>query len=93
MSIKKKYNASFKTKVALTALKDDKTIAELSSLFEVHSTQIKEWKKLAKDAVPSAFMPKKSNKKKSDSISDSDLYEEIGRLKIENAFLKKKLDC
>lgn len=90
--MKKKYGVDFKTKVALAALKGDKTIAELSSDFEVHPSQIKDWKKLVREAIPSILSSSKSRKKRKSETTESDLYEAIGRLKIENAFLKKKLD-
>ena len=90
--MKKKYGVDFKTKVALEALKEEKTIAELASNFGVHPTQIKDWKKTVKEAIPTIFSNSKSSKKKSKTTPESELYEAIGRLKIENNFLKKKLN-
>jgi len=90
--MRKKYSASFKAKVAMAALKGEKTLSELASDYEVHTTQIKEWKKQVSEQLPDIFSSSRGRKKKGDGVKDSDLYEEIGRLKIENAFFKKKLD-
>ncbi len=90
--MKKKYGVEFKTRVAVEALKENKTIAELSSNFSVHPTQIKDWKRKVVEGIPSILSSSKSRKKKKEITSESDLYEAIGRLKIENSFLKKKLN-
>ena len=90
--MKKKYGVEFKTRVAIEALKENKTIAELASNFSVHPTQIKDWKRKVVAGIPSILSSSKSGKKKKEITSESDLYEAIGRLKIENSFLKKKLN-
>jgi transposase-like protein len=85
--IRRKHGAPFKTKVALEAIKEDRTIAELASEFKVHPNQISKWKKHFQDNVASIF---------ADGPGDdyeqiiSQLYEEIGRLKVELDFLKKR---
>ena len=89
MSIRKKHSALFKAKVALAALENQKTLAELATEFQVHTSQVKQWKKISKDSLSNIFS--NGQKVKKDAFKDSDLYEEIGRLKVENAFLKKKL--
>lgn len=90
--MKKKYGVEFKTRVAVEALKENKTIAELASNFSVHPTQIKDWKRKVIEGIPSILSSTKLRKKKKEITSESDLYEAIGRLKIENGFLKKKLN-
>ncbi len=86
--MRKRYGKEFKKKVALAALKEEKTLAELGSKFEVHPTQIKEWKKVAQEQLSKLFdTSKRKNTKKGEN--EANLFEEIGRLKIENNFLKK----
>ena len=89
--MRKVFSSSFKSRVALASLKEEKTISELSSEFEVHPSQIKDWKKRVIEMLPQIFSSKKSLKSKKHDVQDSDLYETIGRLKVENTFLKKKL--
>lgn len=80
-----------KAKVALTAIKGEMTISEISSKFQVHSSQIARWKKQALQGLMEIF----SKNGKSPSPHDSspmveELYKEIGKLKVENEWLKKK---
>ncbi len=92
MSTRKYFTAEFKAKVALVALKGDKTMAELSSEYEVHSTQITEWKKELKANIPAIFTRKKDKKTKDQEDLIEDLYKNIGKTQAENNWLKKKLD-
>jgi transposase len=89
--VKKKYSASFKEKIALEAIKESKTIAELSSKHQIHRVQISQWKKCAQEAIPRVFMDgrteKNRNKEKEDLIDE--LYKQIGQLKVENDWQKK----
>lgn len=89
MSVKKKYTAEDKAKVALEALRGNMTQNEISSKFQVHSTQINSWKNIAREALVNGF---KDNSKKSipdDGLTD-ELYKQIGQLKVELEWLKKK---
>lgn len=90
--LRRNYDENFKTKVVLEALKEQKTLAQLSGEFELHSTQISDWKKQAITGLPSVFGGQKA------IISDdaqeeltAPLYQQIGQLKVELDFLKKKL--
>jgi putative transposase len=85
------FTVEFKSKVASEALKGDRTLAELSSVFEVHSSQIREWKLQAVEALKEAFSRKRGRKPKNESGPD-DLLKMIGRLQVENEFLKKKYE-
>ena len=85
---RRKFTAAFKAKVALEALKNQKTLAELSSQFEVSSVMISKWKIEFLENMSLVF--EKDSKKKNDENIDVDmLYAQIGQLKVENDFLKK----
>ena len=87
---RKRHSPTFKAKVAIDALKGDKTSAELASKYEVIPTQISAWKKKLLESSPQIFESKQKGKNAQDSETAS-LYEEIGRLKMELDWLKKKL--
>ena len=89
-TIKRVHSKEFKAKVALEAVKNERTIAELSSVFEVHPNLITKWKKDLLFSIPGIFDGR--HNKKEDSLDVNDLYKEIGKLKIENEFLKKKYE-
>ena len=88
--MRKTYTAKFKAKVALEALKGDRTLAELASKYEVHSTQIGQWRKELLERLPDLFSGKQKKKDKDADAEKAWLYEEIGRLKVELDWLKKK---
>lgn len=90
-NIKRIHPPAFKARVALEALKEQKTIAELSSLYSVHSTQITKWKKQALDILVSGFGTGQKQQEKDDKELVQELYRQIGRLKVEVDFLKKKM--
>ena len=80
----------FKAKVALAAIKGDKTLAELSEQFDVHQNQITEWKKQLLDQADSVFGSSQEHKK-ADEVQLKDLHAKIGELALENDFLAKAL--
>lgn len=89
MSVQKKYTAEEKAKVALEALRGNMTMNEISSKFQVHSTQITRWKAIAKDALVTGFKtPVKKDLEDNELIEE--LYKQIGQLKVELEWLKKK---
>lgn len=82
-------SAALKAKVALAAAKGDRTTAELASKFGVHASQVTSWKKQLLTGVPDLFANGRSRKEAS-SPDEQELYEQIGRLKMEVEWLKKK---
>ena len=90
MQKRKKYPKEFKARVALEAIKGEKTIAELSSEYEVHSNMITKWKKQLKEHISDIFIRKNEQEPDAEKKIDN-LYKEIGRIQVENAWLKKKL--
>lgn len=88
---RKTHTAEFKVKVALDAIRGLKTASELASQYQIHPVQISQWKKQAVEGLSEIFQRNTSRKKpKSEDELTSPLYEEIGRLKMELDWLKKK---
>jgi transposase len=88
------YDAAFKTKVILEAFKGLKTLAQLSAEYGIHSQLITDWKRQALDGLPSLFEPthhKPPLTEEQREAIEGPLYQQIGQLKVENDFLKKKL--
>ena len=85
-----RYSATEKAKIALEAIKGEMTLAQITSKYKVHATQVAAWKKQALASLPDAFADKRRQEQTSHEAQLSELYEQIGRLKIENDFLKKK---
>lgn len=90
-NIRRVHPPAFKARVAIDALKEQKTIAQLSSLYAVHETQITKWKKRALDILTAGFSEKWQRQEKDDQELIQELYRQIGRLKVEVDFLKKKM--
>jgi len=88
--IRRNHSALFKAKVALEAVKKEKTIAQLSSDFGVHPNQITQWRRRLLDEVPDIFSKKRKKKEKDNEELQSELYRQIGQLKVELDWLKKK---
>ena len=95
MKKQRTFTAAFKAKVALEAIKGVKTLDKISSEYEVHQTQIHKWK--AQGLKNFSLIFERNDADKLDKIKDEceaevkKLYEEIGRLKVENDFLKKTM--
>jgi len=90
MSLKRKtYSPAFRAKVALAAHRGDKTIHQLASHFQVSPQQISNWKARLTQRVEEIFQDNRSHKKE-ESANEAELFEQIGRLKMEVDWLKKK---
>jgi putative transposase len=87
---RRSFSGAFKAKVALAACRGDKTTAQLAAEYEVHVGQITAWKKQLLEGVPELFEDGRSKGAAVDGANDQQLYEQIGRLKMEVEWLKKK---
>ena len=87
---RRNHSAAFKAKVALAAAKGDRTIAQLASQYEVHPSQINKWKKQLLESLPDLFSCRKPNDQQDQEALTAQLYQQIGQLKVELDWLKKK---
>lgn len=86
----KGHDAAFKARVALEALKSDKTMAQISSEYGVHVNQIRQWRQRLLEEIPNVFGDHRRKKEKESEEMTSELYKQIGQLKVEVDWLKKK---
>ncbi len=91
-SSRKNYPAVFKVKVALAALKGDKTLAQLASEFGVHTNQIQQWKKRLLSEAPGLFSHRRRKRERDAEELQAELYRQIGQLKVELDWLKKRVE-
>ena len=87
---KRKFTIAFKTKVAIEALKERETLSELANRFELHPNQISQWKREFLHNAERAF-DVKGPKQEDPEKQLGELYQKIGKLEVENDFLKKSL--
>lgn len=90
VTMQKRYDATFRAKVALEAVKGEKTLAELSSEFRVHPNQISKWRRQLLEMLPELFTDRRKKKDIDQEELIAELYRQIGQLKVELDWLKKK---
>lgn len=87
---RKQYNMQFKFKVALEAAKEGKTVNQLASDYDLHPNQVSIWKKQLLEEGPSLFSRRIDRQQEQQAAQEAELYEQIGRLRMELEWLKKK---
>lgn len=87
---RKRHSVAFKIKVVLTALKGEKTIAQIASQYEIHPAQIVTWKKQILERLPEVFERKTKKSIYEEEKEKEELYKKIGQLQVEVDWLKKK---
>lgn len=92
MTQRKQFPGVLKDKVAIEAIKGERTINEIASMYQVHPNQVRKWKKLALELLPQFMADKRSAKQPNNNCDQDKLYQQIGQLTVEVDFLKKKLE-
>ena len=88
---RRRHSTEFKAKVVVAALREDKTLGQLSSELGVHPVVISGWKKQVLEAMPGLFSDRSGRQSQDAEQRERELFEQIGRLEMELAWLKKKL--
>ena len=88
--IRKKHDAAFKARVGLEAVRGEKTVAQISSEYKVHGNQVRQWKKKLIEGLPGIFSDRRKRSEKEAEELTAELYRQIGQLKVELDWLKKK---
>jgi transposase len=91
MRRRRTYDATFRARVALEAIKSTRTLAEISGEYKVHANMIVKWKKEAISKLPLLFQKADNTGLDEAEEKIDELYKEIGKLKVESEYLKKKL--
>lgn len=87
---RRRHTAEFKAQVAVAALKEQQTLNELASAYGIHPVQVAQWKKQALAGLPELFTNGRAQRQAEAEARQGRLYEEIGRLKVELDWLKRK---
>ena len=90
MNNRKQYDARFKAQVALEAIKEQKTMAQIASEYSVHPNQVGQWKKQLLSELPQLFSDGRKQETLNNEQLTNSLYQQIGQLKVELDWLKKK---
>lgn len=89
-NVRKRHGADFKSRVALEALRQQRTINEMTAEYGVHATQMNNWKKQALEAIPAAFSNKREREQRHQQSEIDELHRQIGQLVAEKEWLQKK---
>lgn len=89
-NLRRNHDSGFKAKVALESIKGEKTMAQLSSHYGVHVNQIRQWRKQLLQELPRIFSDRREKAEREREELESELYKQIGKLKVELEWLKKK---
>lgn len=87
---RRNFTAEFKTKVVLEAIKGQRTLNEIAQRYSIHPNQIVQWKKQALAHMPAAFADRSGRRQQEDDQLKDELYRQIGQLKVELEWLKKR---
>ena len=87
---RKQHSAEWKAKVALAAVKGDRTTSELAAKFQVHPTLVSQWKRQLVEGAEQVFGRDREREHREQEALVADLYEQIGRLQMELGWVKKK---
>ena len=90
MSRRKRYDDRFKAQVAVEAIKNQQTLAQIASHYGVHPTQVSQWKKQVLEQLPQLFADCRSQAASDNDQLVDELYRQIGQLKVELDWLQKK---
>ena len=86
-----RYSAEFKAKLALEVIKGNRTLTEIASEAQVHPNLLMQWKKQLLESLPVVFADKRAKENKEQEEKEAQLYQQIGQLKVELDWLKKKV--
>jgi len=89
-NLRRNHGSAFKAKVAVESVKGEKTMAQLSSQYGVHVNQIRQWRKQLLEELPRIFTDRREKGEREREELESELYKQIGKLKVELEWLKKK---
>jgi putative transposase len=87
---RRRFSAEFKAKVALEAVRNERTTNEIASAHGIHPNQLAQWKKQLLEELPHVFSDKRVKDNKDQEALEAQLYQQIGQLKVELDWLKKK---
>ncbi len=89
-NMRRNHDAAFKARVALEAIREEKTVAQIAAEYGVHPNQIRQWRQKLLEEVPQLFSDRRRSAEKDGGELQAELYRQIGQLKVELDWLKKK---